>query len=583
MAENRPTFLSRFAPLISQLLLWSAFGALLVVSFWPPSEMSVEREFRLVGNRTNLYAVLAGRAAPESEEPDASRTHGQIAFAHMGPREKWAEPEHQEGNVAGAVAWQEDLVVFFADGGLYFVGPSELDYQPPPIKGVGAWRPVAAAADGERLLALGADAGGQPVFSTGGALGWGDTEAADLKVQWSEESARTAEAAMRDGEFHVVWTEPVAGETPIDRTAGERYLRFAYRDGGGRWHGPFEDRTIRTTGPLHVAPLGERLAMVYPERGEQGEAAQRRLAYAEFTPQDDRWHRVRRLPKLPASESSAEPLGWGFARFGGDHVLGMCRSDGSIALRRLDPETGELTSFADTEAPKLAVRLPSAAETREPFSGTYVLVAAGLGVLLFLALRALQRKAMRDRIAASDQPDREAARILADQMERIMYLPVLLRRGGAFLIDTILVLVPAAEVIGRIHPGLIEAMMTSEGQVRVGSEYAGLMALLSGLLVLYYVVMEGLWQRTLGKMVLRLTVVDLLGHRPSFWRVVVRNLLRPVDSFLFVGLVFILWTRRNQRLGDLAAGTRVVMLKRRGERRQPDNEDKPESEVGENP
>lgn len=73
---------------------------------------------------------------------------------------------------------------------------------------------------------------------------------------------------------------------------------------------------------------------------------------------------------------------------------------------------------------------------------------------------------------------------------------------------------------------------------------------------------EWFWRgQTVGKRVMGLRVVDDrgLGLRPG--QVVVRNILRAVDSlplFYLVGGVAMAFSRHCQRLGDLAAGTVVV-------------------------
>jgi uncharacterized RDD family membrane protein YckC len=76
--------------------------------------------------------------------------------------------------------------------------------------------------------------------------------------------------------------------------------------------------------------------------------------------------------------------------------------------------------------------------------------------------------------------------------------------------------------------------------------------------------------RTPGKRWTGLRVVRLDGSPVGFVTSAVRNLLRIVDvlpGFYAVGLVAVLASRRNQRLGDLAAGTLVV--RERGARRRP--------------
>ena len=78
----------------------------------------------------------------------------------------------------------------------------------------------------------------------------------------------------------------------------------------------------------------------------------------------------------------------------------------------------------------------------------------------------------------------------------------------------------------------------------------------------YYWVSETVWQQTLGKRALGIKVVRVDGSKPGAGATFVRTLLRIVDSFpgfYIVGLVAIFATGpRRQRVGDLAAKTRVV-------------------------
>lgn len=67
--------------------------------------------------------------------------------------------------------------------------------------------------------------------------------------------------------------------------------------------------------------------------------------------------------------------------------------------------------------------------------------------------------------------------------------------------------------------------------------------------------------QTVGKRVLRLRVVDEQGLRLQPGQIIVRNLLRFLDilpSFYFVGGLACVFSRRSQRLGDIAAGTIVI-------------------------
>jgi uncharacterized RDD family membrane protein YckC len=78
----------------------------------------------------------------------------------------------------------------------------------------------------------------------------------------------------------------------------------------------------------------------------------------------------------------------------------------------------------------------------------------------------------------------------------------------------------------------------------------------------YGIFLEWYWQgQTPGKKLMRLRVTDLHGLQLQFSQVVIRNLLRFVDSipaFYLVGGLTCLVNRRGQRLGDIAANTIVV-------------------------
>ena len=78
----------------------------------------------------------------------------------------------------------------------------------------------------------------------------------------------------------------------------------------------------------------------------------------------------------------------------------------------------------------------------------------------------------------------------------------------------------------------------------------------------YYVVMEATTQSTLGKMLFGLKVVRLDGQTYGIGFVLLRNLLRLIDGLFFwlVGIISIAASKKNQRLGDMAAGTVVVKV-----------------------
>jgi len=80
----------------------------------------------------------------------------------------------------------------------------------------------------------------------------------------------------------------------------------------------------------------------------------------------------------------------------------------------------------------------------------------------------------------------------------------------------------------------------------------------------YAICLEWFWRgQTIGKRLLRIRVTDSQGLRLQFSQVVVRNLLRFLDSlplFYFVGGLSTVLTAHGQRLGDLVANTIVVQM-----------------------
>lgn len=98
----------------------------------------------------------------------------------------------------------------------------------------------------------------------------------------------------------------------------------------------------------------------------------------------------------------------------------------------------------------------------------------------------------------------------------------------------------------------------------------------------YYILSELVWNgRTLGKRILRIRVVSLDGRRLTPHQIVARNIMKEVEVFLPLGaiqtiamlgivpaILLVVWmigtllvpvfNKKNQRLGDLIAGTIVV-------------------------
>ena len=79
----------------------------------------------------------------------------------------------------------------------------------------------------------------------------------------------------------------------------------------------------------------------------------------------------------------------------------------------------------------------------------------------------------------------------------------------------------------------------------------------------YFTLFEAFWHgRTPGKRVARIRVIQRSGRAIGIFESMARNFIRYVDQIPFfyaVGVIAVFATRQHQRLGDLAAGTLVVL------------------------
>jgi len=81
---------------------------------------------------------------------------------------------------------------------------------------------------------------------------------------------------------------------------------------------------------------------------------------------------------------------------------------------------------------------------------------------------------------------------------------------------------------------------------------------------IYPVVLESLMEgQTPGKKVMKIRVVKIDGYQAGFGDYLIRWVFRIVDtSFLgVIGLISMIVSKNNQRLGDIASGTAVISLK----------------------
>lgn len=120
-------------------------------------------------------------------------------------------------------------------------------------------------------------------------------------------------------------------------------------------------------------------------------------------------------------------------------------------------------------------------------------------------------------------------------------------------------------LIGVAAGMTVSDMMLDE--LTEGVIYAILLLVFGLLFLLYKLLLEAFWNgQTVGKRIVGIRVIRSNGLPVQFLQVLIRNMMRPVDYLpgsYILGAITILATRRNQRVGDLVAGTVVIHDRKR--------------------
>lgn len=143
------------------------------------------------------------------------------------------------------------------------------------------------------------------------------------------------------------------------------------------------------------------------------------------------------------------------------------------------------------------------------------------------------------------------------------------RRGVALAIDLVVVSVLTYVAVTALTSAGVLSVPRVPLRSGVGDEAIGfswlvyLMELPVNLV--YFTVLEGLWGRTVGKLVVGARVASLTGPGVTFFDAFLRNLMRllwvtPIGiAFLFLDLYVVHASEMEQRIGDVAADTVVVV------------------------
>jgi uncharacterized RDD family membrane protein YckC len=129
--------------------------------------------------------------------------------------------------------------------------------------------------------------------------------------------------------------------------------------------------------------------------------------------------------------------------------------------------------------------------------------------------------------------------------------------------------VVATIIDGLIFGGVYWLLALAFGDIRTEGEAAnwvsnlpGWASVVYGLFVIgYYVLLEGYLGQTVGKMAVGIKVVaEATGQAPGLAGAAIRTLLRLIDGLFCYAVAFVtvLASVKRQRLGDMAANTRVV-------------------------
>ncbi|MCU0550323.1 MAG: RDD family protein [Leptolyngbya sp. Prado105] len=125
---------------------------------------------------------------------------------------------------------------------------------------------------------------------------------------------------------------------------------------------------------------------------------------------------------------------------------------------------------------------------------------------------------------------------------------------GALLIAVLMVWLVLSVQAQRYFPNVrdIELWLTAISILISFAVYTG-----------YFVFFETLWQgQTPGKRYTKIRVIRDDGQPLGAMQAILRALIRPIDDIAFIGMLLIILSKREKRLGDWIAGTLVVQEQR---------------------
>jgi len=139
--------------------------------------------------------------------------------------------------------------------------------------------------------------------------------------------------------------------------------------------------------------------------------------------------------------------------------------------------------------------------------------------------------------------------------EYIKYDRILARRVGAALCDYVCYF-----IFCYIYFLIVSEKL--ENGVRMAKLFPYDILVYIGIWLIWFPLIESLLGSTLFKLLFKLKVIFQDGSRINFYGTFARHLLDLIDLFFFFGIIGIILakvTNKHQRLGDMLAGTYVIM------------------------
>ena len=131
-------------------------------------------------------------------------------------------------------------------------------------------------------------------------------------------------------------------------------------------------------------------------------------------------------------------------------------------------------------------------------------------------------------------------------------------RFGAFLIDLsfqIIAMLVFAWIVLSVSGGLFLPPEDGITGTVLAILLIGVFVINFGYFIFFESMMNG---QTIGKRILGLRVIQENGEPASFFHILIRGFLRSSVDMMYVGVFIILFSKKHQRLGDMAAGTIVI-------------------------